>query len=183
MPSRSRLLRRLGRCRQRCYLWNPPLVHACLLAVIVTGFLHSWRLPQYFPSTPFHGRAQLAGGMVIRPVVGSGNVHAGRVAVVPVSPLTTTAGRLQEVLLRAFPWTAPAVLEVDVSYAGRWAAPDAGVRAGWRYAVVATHGPCRARGALQVDVHVFGVARPTIEAPPCPRPDAPQPRSAVDPNR
>ena len=180
MASSYSFLRRLGRRRQRWYLWNPPLVHACLLAVIVTGLLHSWRLPQYFPSTPFHGRAQLAGGLVIRPVVGSGTVHAGRLMVVPVSPLTTSAGRLEALLLRIAPWTAPAVLKVDVSYAGRWAAPDAGIRAGWRYALVASHGACGARGALQVDVHFFGVARPTIVAPPCPAAQAPLPFAPPD---
>ena len=170
MASRSVFLRRLGRRRQRWFLRHRRLVHAWLLAALVAGVFYSWKLPAYFPSTTYHGRAQLAGDVVIRPLVGRGVVYDGRVMVVPVSPLSTPAGRWQEFLLRAAPMTAPGVFEVGVSYAGRWAAPDRRVRAGWRYGVVAEHGECGARGAAQADVHAFGVTRSTIEVAPCAAP-------------
>ena len=168
MASRSAFLRRVLRRRQRWFLRRRRLVHAWLLAALVCGVAYSWKLPTYFPSTAYHGRAQLAGQVVIRPFAGDDVVHDGRVRVVPLSPLPTPAGRLQAFLLRVAPWSAPGAAEAGVTFAGRWAAPDLRVRAGWRYEVVAEHGACGARGVAQADVHVFGVARPTVTVPPCP---------------
>ena len=143
-------------------------MHAWLLAALVCGAAYSWQLPCWFPSTAYHGRAQLAGQVVVRPFVDDDVVYDGRVRVVPVLPLATPAGRLQALLLRVAPWSAPGALEVDVTYAGRWAVPDLPVRAGWRYDVIARHGACGARGAVRADVHAFAVARPTVTVPPCP---------------
>ena len=145
VPARWRWRRFVVRRRR---VLVPVLVGACVAGWAVSPDLFEW-----FRGTVFSGRAPVSGQVVVRPLVGGGVVHGAGVRLVPAGVWSLGAA------LHLVAGGQPAgVVRARAGFAGRWSA-DAGLLAGWRYAVVVEAEDCPPRLAGTVEVGWLAASR------------------------
>ena len=132
-----------------------------LLALFVAGVALSSDLHSWSRGTAFSGRAPVWGQIVVRPPVGCGAVHGAVVRLVPAGVWGVGA-----VLHLAARGGSPPVVRVGTDFAGRWSA-DAGLVAGWRYAVLVDAEACSPRLARTVEVGWFSASRVDVTLRSC----------------